>query len=93
MAAKPSLSVVPTPFVIEVDIPPPASARGQRSEVTEAIRALLTANLGASVLFPVEKPWLPQQAAWRLGGKGWVTIRKVEGGYRVWKTAEPQVRA
>lgn len=49
--------------------------------------------IGAGFLAPNIKVTAVQQAAWRLGGRGWVTIRKTDDGYRVWKLFAPNLRA
>lgn len=91
MPAK--LQVVAEPFKIETTVPLPTDGRNTRGQTNEAVRALSTAAIGASVFVPSDKPYTFQQAAWRLGGKGWITTRKIEGGFRVWKVAEPKLRA
>lgn len=84
--------IKPTAFAIETGMPvPPGAVRN--TATYDAIRALAEAPIGASFLCPSAKPTTAQQAAYRLGGKGWVAIRKVDGGFRVWKIAEPQTRA
>lgn len=80
-------------FKIETGVPLPRG-RHNCSREKEAIRALAKADVGASVLIaPLDRPFAFQQAAWRIGGKGWITSRKEAGGWRVWKVAEPLVRA
>lgn len=92
---EPKLKIVaPEPFKIEMGPPPPVTyGRWNASPVTDVMRALATAKIGASVFFPVDRQATFQQAAYRIGGKGWITSRRAEGGFRVWKIAEPKLRA
>jgi len=81
-------------FQIETDVPPPAGSRWNPSPINGAIAALAEAAIGASVLIaPIDKPTTFQQAAYRLGGRGWIASRKEADGWRVWKMAEPKKRS
>jgi hypothetical protein len=92
--AQPKLNVVTaTPFAIDTSVPIPPRHHTANSLVTAAVNALSKAEIGASVHFPGVKITAVQQAAYRLGGAGWVTIRKQADGYRAWKIAQPKVRA
>ena len=84
----------PTAFVIETGVPIPASKRGRPhgcGPVTNALRALMTADIGASV-------FLPGVRQSNVGGRirfagnsatGWASSRNEGNGVRVWKIAEP----
>lgn len=89
-----SLTGSQTP-VIEQGVPLPSGVRGSRTPLNEAVQALAAAPVGSSVLIPTAMapngPCISERLH-RLGGKGWAAIRKAEGGYRVWKTAEPKLR-
>ena len=93
MAAK--LQVVqPTAFKVGFDVPSPGfRGKLKHPEVHRAIAELAAAPIGASFFAPSIKITAIQQAAWRFGGRGWVTIRKADDGYRVWKLCEPSLRA
>lgn len=92
---EPKLKIVaPEPFKVEAGPPPPSTfGRWNPSPVTAAISELAKAKIGASVFLPFDRPTAFQQAAYRLGGKGWITSRRSDGGFRVWKIAEPKLRA
>jgi hypothetical protein len=83
------LKAVPAAYEIEVSTPPgpPGDSR-----LTAAILALITAPIGANFFVPGDGPKTAAiyQSAWRRGGKGWVILRKADGGTRVWKIAEPK---
>ena len=95
MAAKPSLSVVPEAFKIEMGVPYPDRRWGARTELMGALRELSGAPVGASIFVPLSACKAGAQLHGRLGrigGKGWGSIRKADGGFRVWKIAEPKLR-
>lgn len=85
--------ITPTPLKIESDVPMPLPKNGVDPTITGAFRQLAGAAIGASFFIPC-KPrddmakFYPM--ARRVGGKGWITCRRVEGGFRVWKLTEPQ---
>lgn len=63
--------------------------------VTERLRALAKMEIGESVFFPdTGMAKNPQNSilpiALRLGGAKWVKSRRKDGGYIVWKQAEPR---
>ena len=69
------------PDFIDLDVPVPHDER-----VSEKMRALYGACVGASVLFPNSiRRETVRRIAYRAGPKGWCMTRKVEGGTRVWK--------
>lgn len=85
----------PEAFAIETGIPLPESKYGAKSPgpVTASLRKLSQSAIGASVVIPGIAqnrlgPYL-QSAA----GMGWYATRKVDGGTRVWKVAEPKAKA
>ena len=82
-----------SPFAIERGVPHHALAR---SPLIEAFRNLAKAQIGDSFFCPETEakngPSIHERAV-RVGGKGWVSLRKVEGGWRVWKIAEPKFTA
>lgn len=89
MAAK--LQVVGDAPKIEMGVPMPIA---RQTFVGDVLRELAAAPIGASVLFPpATNRTTIQQSAWRLGGRGWITIKATGDGARVWKIAEPQTRA
>lgn len=85
-------SLKPAAFVIETNVPMPSNSRWAPSPAKAALEALAKAQVGASCFLPALRVTHIQQAAYRLGGKGWVTLRKEADGYRVWKCAEPLIR-
>ena len=80
------LHPVPTQGVIERGVPMPTSYTA-RNSTANAIRKLYDANVGDSVFFAYASPGYLSTIVWKTGGRGWATVRKVEGGYRVWKVA------
>lgn len=64
---------------------------GPRRQATVAIRELTAAPTGASVFVAAGTYAFDQEgirtAARRAGGSGWYRVRKVEGGWRIWKAA------
>lgn len=80
-------------YQIETSIPLPTSGRNSSPE-REAMAQLAKAPVGSSILFP-KSDSVHQQAsltskAVNEAGTGWCTVRKVEGGFRAWKIAEPK---
>lgn len=79
------------PFKIETSIPVPTPGRGHASPLTTALRELARAEVGAS-MFVAAKGLSHQNTlhcrAKEVFGKGNYTARRVDGGYRIWKTAE-----
>ena len=89
-----------TPFKIVTDVIPIPGGSGRgtlSSPLSRAVYALATeAPIGASFFVPES----PRNAAHaivgrchQLAGKEWASVRKVEGGCRVWKYAEPNMSA
>jgi hypothetical protein len=78
------------PYAIETDVPIPTP---RVTGVAPVIRALAASKVGASVFFPDTARRALMGSVQRLLGKGNFTVRKVDGGFRVWKTAEPQPEA
>lgn len=81
---------------IRTDIPLPNEVkRGRKGSVTTLLRSLIDAPIGASAFFANAKGPTIYQAAHKLGGAGWCTMRKTTEentpGFRVWKKAEPKV--
>jgi hypothetical protein len=74
---------------IETDSVPIPARKGLRRGVRDSLRALSQGPLNGSMFFPgaVGKN-LSASAAMVAPGK-WATVRTVEDGVRVWKTAEP----
>jgi hypothetical protein len=68
---------------IESGIPMPLVKR--RADGVGRILAL--ANVGDSIFLPGRAA--SPQGSFALFGNGWWAARKVDGGYRVWKIAEP----
>jgi hypothetical protein len=91
--AQPKLNVVPNGILkIETDVP---LAGLTRSPLIQAFRELAVAPIGASFFIPPEVCSVGGQIterAVRVGGRGWVAVRKQPGGYRAWKIAEPAPR-
>lgn len=80
-------------FKIEHDIPIPTtkSVGRTRGGVTDELRKLAAARKGDSLFIPgdrVKRTSLGNLILSAAKGK-WSTLRAVEGGYRVWKIAEP----
>lgn len=94
MAHNTSLKVIEpgAGLVIEAGVPIPGVLG--RSPLMSAFRELAKANVGASFFVPpsfcTQGGQISERAV-RVGGPGWVTVRKVEGGYRAWKIAEPSL--
>ena len=86
------------PFKIVTDVPIVRALVGRNallSPLSRAIYALATAApIGASFFVP-ESECTDIHAlsgrGYQLAGKGWASIRAVEGGYRMWKFAEPNM--
>jgi len=85
-------------FNIETDHPIPSPRVRIKNGARAAIRALSLSNVGASVFFPSVDGRTPKSLAVSInsmansvGGNGWYTLRKVEGGVRIWKLAEPSI--
>jgi hypothetical protein len=84
----------PKPFEVEQDVPMPPRNGGNQVHLT-AFRKLAAGPDGASMFIPWgehnEDPdkeashW--QRMACRIVGKGRSAVRRVEGGFRVWKKA------
>lgn len=90
MAANQLKVVSPPALVIETGIP-----LESRSPLMDALRALAKAEIGASLFLPssaCQSSGVVVVGARRLGGAGWISIRKTEGGHRAWKIAEPKAR-
>lgn len=69
--------------------------KGGPSPLIQAFRELAGAAIGASFFIPssvCKSGGNIAERAVRVGGSGWVTVRKSEGGYRAWKIAEPVLR-
>lgn len=78
------------PSTIECGVPiPPAGGRG----ISETLRQLARAEVGASVLFPDARRETIDKLARRIVGRRAYAVRKVDGGIRIWKIAEPSVTA
>jgi hypothetical protein len=80
---------------IEADVPLPRGGRHgtKRSEYRLALEALVASPVGSSFFIPDGthgKPASAPQIANNLFGSGWFSVRKVEGGQRIWKIAEPK---
>jgi hypothetical protein len=93
--AQPKLNVVSRNAVkIDMDVPIPADGHsGLPGIITQSLRALADAPIGASVFIVGKKPHrLGPYIASAGSGFGWYAARSVEGGVRVWKIAEPKKR-
>jgi len=79
-------------YSIETSVPIPArTGPGHRNpeSVAGVIRKLMESPIGASVLFPPEKTLAARRQSQMIGGPAWCLTRKVDGGLRVWRVAEP----
>jgi hypothetical protein len=75
--------------VIEKGIPLPQRKYRNRG-ISAALRALLAADIGDSVLIRNSTGHRVSSTAWLLGGAGWVMCRKENyDNVRVWKVKEP----
>jgi hypothetical protein len=72
---------------IDYDIPLPVHGR-RPGGMSDVLRALAQAKVGASIAHPGPVESL-RGVANRIGGSGWVAIRKEGSGFRLWKIAEP----
>lgn len=78
-----------TPAVqLQYDVPLP-SRRRSPSGAMDFLRALAAAPIGASFTTKTKDHTL-RGLAHRLGGGGWISVRKDGDGIRVWKVAEPK---
>lgn len=62
--------------------------------ITDAIRALKEGPVGNMIFVPsTNKAKYPSMSihgiAFAIGGSGWIKVRATEGGFNVWKKAEP----
>ena len=62
--------------------------------ITDALRGLKEAQIGQMIFVPsTGKAKTPSMsihgAAFAIGGSGWIKVRAAEGGFNVWKKAEP----
>jgi len=83
------------PFEIETAVPAPATRYG-RGAFRQALEALARAEIGSSFFIPDGTHGSSLSAgrmAQTLFGSGWYSLRKVEGGQRIWKIAEPKKNA
>lgn len=87
-----------TPFKIVTDVPLVRASVGRNafpSPLSRAVYALATtAPIGASFFVPKNSctdMHAVSGRGYQLAGKGWASVREVEGGYRMWKFAEPNM--
>lgn len=80
-------------YTLETGVPVPLKRGGVAGS---AVRALTTAPAGASVFVPSAcfegKKTPPSTAVSQICasyGRGWFVVRKVDGGVRAWKVANP----
>lgn len=78
-----------TNFTIDTTIPSPSDGRRKDTVVSQALKALKVAPIGASIFFRREDIEIDtlRSMATRHMGKGCSTIRKSDGGYRIWRIA------
>jgi hypothetical protein len=90
MTAATKVTPIRPTFAIETHVPPPAQhGATKHGALSDALRALAAAPVGASIYFP---PGMDMNTvrpiATRIIGKGCFATRKEGDGYRVWKTGE-----
>lgn len=96
MAKTQRLQVIP-PGALQVEYGVPLKDRTGNTKpkgpVRLALEALAEAPTGASVFIPrsIAKNFHNLHATLKASaGSGWAAVRAVDGGWRVWKTAEPK---
>jgi hypothetical protein len=73
-----------TKLDIDYDVPMPAGRSGGKG-YSSILRELLECEAGASIFFPLDVYKSVQSVASKIGGKGAFQLRKIDGGFRVWR--------
>lgn len=80
-------------FVIETNVPAPPPGGGRKSPLRLALEKLAAGKVGDSFMVPTgtfKNERSLDQRAHSLLGSGWYSCRRVDGGVRIWKIAEPK---